>query len=800
MTEITGRSIHISGIVQGVGFRPFVYNLALQLNLPGWVRNTSSGVDILVEGSQPVIIEFVNRLQTEIPPLAKIDQFAIEECQPDGLTKFEIIPSEPIPGAFQPISPDICICQDCVREMFDPTNRRYRYPFINCTNCGPRFTIIKDIPYDRPKTTMAGFTMCPNCQAEFDDPLNRRFHAQPIACPDCGPQVWLEFPGDIQRIPHDDAITMAQQLLAEGKIIAIKGIGGFHIACDATNSEAVGELRKRKHRIDKPFAVMTASLESVHTHCFCGIEEQELLVSRERPIVILKSLPTSKISRLISPGQDSIGMMLPYSPLHYLLLNPSRSGLNPEDIDQSLALVMTSGNISEEPIATTNEAARQRLSGLVDAYLMHDREIHTRCDDSVVRVYSSRQAHPPSGTTNSRVNSKEPSLYPVRRSRGYAPFPVHLPFKAAPLLATGAELKNTFCMTRDDYAFISQHIGDMENYETYHSFETSVDHFEKLYRINPEIIAYDLHPGYLTTRYALERAEAGGMVSVGIQHHHAHIAGCMLENRIYSGKPVIGVAFDGTGYGTDGAIWGGEFLVTTLTNFQRSAHLSYYHLPGGDTAIRKPARIALAYTWQSGIDWYQELLPVGSLCAEERTALRSQLEHQINTINTSSMGRLFDAVAALAGIRQFVNYEAQAAIEFEAIADPNETKAYEFSISHDPSGLILISPEPVIHAVIMDVLLNIPPANISTRFHNGVANMVLQVCKSLRIIHDVDQVALSGGVWQNMTLLAKTYELLITAGFRVSIHRQVPANDGGICLGQAVIAATVYRQRMGLCA
>ena len=790
MSDIIGRNIHIAGIVQGVGFRPFVYNLATQLHLVGWVRNTSSGVDIRVDGAQETIAEFIHRLQSDIPPLAQIDLFLVEPCSPDGFSKFEITHSEPIPGAFQPISADICICEDCILELFDPTNRRYRYPFINCTNCGPRFTIIQDIPYDRPHTTMAGFRMCAACQAEYIDPRNRRFHAQPIACPECGPHVWLETRENSSISEQDEAILEAQQLLIEGKILAIKGIGGFHLACDATNPEAVNNLRIKKLRVDKPFAVMLASIQDVHDQTFCDQDEQELLLSRERPIVILNRRPGASISPRVAPGQTTMGILLPYTPLHYLLINQMNSTETLHSTKKSLKLVMTSGNLSEEPIAMTNEEARQRLSGLADAFLMHNRPIYTRCDDSVVRVLSNRAPV----TIHSNLTSSP--VFPVRRSRGYAPYPVHLPFMAPQLLATGAELKNTFCITRDDYAILSQHIGDMENFETYQSYEENISHFEKLFRVKPIAIAYDMHPDYLSTRYALDRSSSETIDAIAVQHHHAHIAACMVENGLSCSEYVLGIAFDGTGYGTDSAIWGGEFLIASLASYQRAAHLSYFPLPGGDTAIRKPARIALAYLWQTNVDWHPELPPVRYLCTEEKFSLVSQLQHKINTINTSSMGRLFDAVASLAGIQQQVNYEAQAAIELEAAVDPDVKDSYEFYFESGISKLpIRITAHPVIGSVVQDVLDNIPASIISAKFHNSVTNMVVDICNLLRAQYDINQVALSGGVWQNMTLLQKCYQRLTAAGFIVYIHRRVPTNDGGISLGQATVAASLYQYR-----
>jgi len=760
---MNGLSIHITGIVQGVGFRPFVYNLAQRHQLTGWVRNTSAGVDIEVEGENGQLREFVEQLKTELPPLARLDSFSVTERPASGFVQFEILHSEAVEGAFQPISPDVSICPDCRREMNDPHDRRYRYPFINCTNCGPRFTIIQDIPYDRPRTTMSVFEMCPACRAEYEDPANRRFHAQPVACPQCGPKIWLEeFPlgkGGKRTVlinVGEDGLQRARKSLAQGKILAVKGLGGFHLACDATNPLAVAELRRRKLRVDKPFAVMMPNYTTVKRHCHISEAERLLLESPAHPIVLLRRRSTSKIARDVAPGQRTLGVMLPYTPLHHLLLEKTK--------DFPDALVMTSGNLSEEPICTDNIEARTRLADLADAFLMHDRDIHIRTDDSVVRVH-------------------EQKIYPLRRSRGYSPFPVHLPWDVPPLLAAGAELKNTFCITNGTYAFLSHHIGDLENYETLQSFEQGIAHFEKLFRVKPAAIACDLHPNYLATRYALERAERENIPTFNIQHHHAHIVAVMAEHGLDGSHPVIGVSFDGTGYGTDGNIWGGEFLIADYAGFERAAHLEYFPLPGGDAATRRPARTALGLLHALGLEWDEALPTHADLCYEDRTAIRAQLQHHLNSPLTSSMGRLFDAAAALAGVRQQVNYEAQAAIEFEALADPEETGQYEFS---DQSSVL--SAQPAIEQLIADVLAGVPVPKISARFHNGVAEMVKATCLRLSDQCDLAEVALSGGVWQNIFLLRKTLALLEKEGFTVYLHTQVPANDGGLALGQAAIA------------
>ncbi len=768
---MNGLSIHITGIVQGVGFRPFIYNLAMRHHLTGWVKNTSAGVDILVDGDDSDLYDFLQAIERDAPPLARINRIESAPQLATGFKLFTILESESIPSAFQPISPDIATCPDCLRELNDPADRRYRYPFINCTNCGPRFTIIQDIPYDRPLTTMSGFKMCPDCEAEYTDPTNRRFHAQPIACPQCGPKLWLEeFPANktgrsVLITVGEDGLQRARKLLAEGKIVAIKGLGGFHLACDASNPEAVAELRSRKLRVDKPFALMMPDLETVKRHCEVSPAEAELLQSPARPIVLLHRRPEAKISAEVAPGQNTLGVMLPYTPLHHLLFSSSLQSF------ELPTLVLTSGNLSDEPICTDNIDARTRLAPLADAFLMHDRDIHIRTDDSVVRIIPNYQS--------------PITIYPIRRSRGYSPFPVHLPWDVAPVLATGAELKNTFCITNGNYAFLSHHIGDLENYETLQSFEQGVAHFEKLFRVQPVAIACDMHPNYLATRYAQERAQSTNyqLPITQIQHHHAHIAALMAEHGLDGSHPVIGVAFDGTGYGTDSAIWGGEFLVADYSSFERAAHLEYFPLPGGDAATRRPSRTALGLLHTLGIDWDDALPTHADLCYEDRTALRAQLEHKINTPLTSSMGRLFDAAAALAGVRQQVNYEAQAAIEFEVLADPDERGLYEFS--HQSS---VISPQAAVESLIADVLAGVPLPKISARFHNGLAQMVLDTCLRLGEKYDLSEVALSGGVWQNMTLLTKTLKLLEKSAFTVYIHHQVPANDGGLALGQAAIA------------
>ncbi len=746
------KRIFVAGIVQGVGFRPFVFGLATRYGLKGWVCNTSSGVEIEVEGREEALEAFLKALRDEVPPLARIDRITVTDLPLNGSEGFEIRGSLAEPGRFQPISPDVAVCRECLREVFDPGDRRFRYPFTNCTNCGPRFTIIQDIPYDRPNTTMRTFPMCEACLAEYHDPSHRRFHAQPNACPRCGPRVWLEGGGG-------DPIEEARRLLAEGGIVAVKGIGGFHLACDATNDEAVKRLRERKGRGEKPFAIMAYDLEAVKRYCHLSEEEERLLSSRERPILLLREKEGSPISRLVAPGLRSLGVMLPYTPLHYLLLAPS-------DEWRPLALVMTSGNLSEEPIVKENDEARIRLQGLADAFLFHDRPIHARCDDSVVRIFRRQEL-------------------PIRRSRGYAPFPVRLPFSGGEVLACGAELKNTFCVTKGGYAFLSQHIGDLENLETLASFEEMVGHFQRLFRVEPKIIAHDLHPDYLSTRYALERAarEAGTLVPV--QHHHAHIASCLAEHGLEG--PVLGVAFDGTGYGADGRIWGGEFLVADYQGFRRVAHLSYVPLPGGEAAIKRPYRMALSHLFHAFGTLDVELPWIKGLHPGELRVIRHQVATGLNAPLTSSMGRLFDAVSALIGLSQVVTYEAQAAMTLEMVAAEGVEGAYPWDLGEgDPA---VVDPAPLIRAILGDYLGGTPPPIISAKFHNAVAEMVRDVLVLLRGREGIRRVVLSGGVFQNTFLLERTLRLLEGVGFEVFTHRLVPPNDGGIALGQAAVAS-----------
>ncbi len=776
VTGIAARYIELTGIVQGVGFRPFVFNLAVAHGLCGWVRNTSAGVQVHVEGRPEALDAFVHGLTTQAPPLAHIETVSVSDRSPGGHKDFTIVESLPQAGAYQLVSPDVATCPECLRELFDPADRRYGYPFTNCTNCGPRFTIIEDIPYDRPKTTMREFRMCPQCQAEYENPAHRRFHTQPNACPVCGPHLWLVDktgsllatsiatlqPGTTQVVTTDlGVIREASRLLQAGSILALKSLGGFHLACDATNREAVRRLRERKHRPSKPFAVMVATLDEVERHCSVTATEASLLTSPASPIVLLPWRDGSTIVRDVAPNNLYLGVMLPYTPLHHLLLR-----------EVGRPLVMASGNLSEEPIAKDNDEALRRLAPLADAFLLHDRGIHARYDDSVWFVPARDQPQP------------------IRRARGYAPQPIRLGFPLARILACGAELKNTFCLTQDRYALVSQHIGDLENLETLDHFEATVKHYEHLFRSSPVAIACDLHPDYLATRYGEQRAREQGLPLYAVQHHHAHIASCLADNDWSpAAGPVIGVAMDGTGLGTDGRIWGGEFLVAGYRSFERRGHLQYLPLPGGDAATRNPYRIALAYLYRC-LGEIPALPFLASVPQEEIRTVRQMIDRDINTPLTSSCGRLFDAVSALLGVCLQASYEAQAAIELEMTMGGelgDGPGPYPFSIKTD-GGEHVVRLESLFAALVQDLRSGVPAPTISAAFHRTVCGIIAHMCQLIRADTGLGTAALSGGCFQNRQLLRLTVEELRARGFQVLMHRQVPCNDGGLSLGQAVIA------------
>jgi hydrogenase maturation protein HypF len=753
--------ILVRGLVQGVGFRPYVFSLARRRALRGRVLNNTTGVLIDVEGEGREIDEFINDLRTNPPPLSLIESVERRDS-PDKAHygDFRIVESATEGAHFVPISADIATCLDCLRELLDTNDRRYRYPFINCTNCGPRFTIIEGIPYDREQTTMRDFSMCEACRAEYENPLDRRFHAEPTACARCGPRLSLRdargLEVELAGLPAgEDAISRARRLLLDGMIVVIKGIGGFHLACDALNQQAVERLRHRKYREDKPFALMASSVDVVRRYCLVSAQEEDLLASSRRPVVLLERRAGAAIPEEVAPRVRTLGFMLPYTPLHHLLL---------ENLDRPL--VMTSGNVSDEPICYTDEDASERLGKLADYFLFHDRRIHLRTDDSVARVVEGREML-------------------LRRSRGYAPAPVKTAFKfAREILACGAELKNTFCLARDHYAFVSHHIGDLENLETLSSFTEGIEHYKRLFHLQPQVVAYDLHPEYLSTKYAtsLEDIQA----RIGVQHHHAHVASCMADNQIEG--EVIGVAMDGLGFGTDGRLWGGEFFVANFLEAERIAHLEYVPLPGGAKAIREPWRMAAVYLHRTfGDDFLKLNLPfVRKVDARAWATLNKMAATGMNSPQTSSMGRLFDAVSSMLGLRETVNYEGQAAIELEAITSRGHSShGYEFEID---AGAGVIKAEALIRRAVEDLLDGLPPPDISAKFQLGVAHLIVTLARHTRAERRLNRVALSGGVFQNTFLLENVCRMLKADGFEVYTHSRVPTNDGGISFGQAAIA------------
>ena len=748
--------IQVRGIVQGVGFRPFVFLLAHKQSLRGRVLNNPSGVLIDVEGDARAIDCLVTEINSNPPPLSMIASVErISGLAPAHYADFRIVESTPGAERSTPISPDVAVCQDCLQELFDPADRRYLYPFINCTNCGPRFTIVEDIPYDRPNTTMMDFPMCRDCRSEYENPLNRRFHAEPVACAECGPRVYLsDSEGNPLSASGDEVFAQCRAFLNEGLILAVKGLGGFHLACDALNSAAVERLRGRKHREDKPFALMADSLNMVRRYAVISDAEEKLLLSRARPIVVLERREDSPVPRSVAPGVNTLGFMIAYTPLHHVLLK-----------SLGKPLVMTSGNLSDEPICYENDSAVSRLSAIADYFLSHDRRIHIRTDDSLTRVI-------------------EGIPVMLRRSRGYAPAPIKTSVKFdREILACGAELKNTFCLGRGNYAFLSHHIGDLENFETLESFTRGIEHFERLFSIRPTVVAYDLHPEYLSTKYALALDDS--LDKIGVQHHHAHIASCMADNGIE--HEVIGVAMDGLGFGSDGRLWGGEFFIAGLSHAERIAHLDYIPMPGGANAIREPWRLAAVYLQRAFGDRFGDIdLPsVKGIDRQMWKTLRSMIRSSTNCPETSSMGRLFDAVACLLGLRNAVNYEGQAAVELEAIASRAACGGYEFDVS--PDGRV-ISALPVIKAVVEDLVEGASREVVSAKFHMGVANLILRVAERASDQHGLKGVALSGGVFQNALLVQATTRLLTSSGLKVFTHSRVPPNDGGISLGQAVVA------------
>jgi hydrogenase maturation protein HypF len=745
-------AVRVEGTVQGVGFRPFVYSLANRLGLGGVVGNDVNGVFAEVEGAPATVQEFLVALETEAPPLAIIEKVITKEILPNGSDEFVIAESEPGGKRRALVSADSATCDDCLAELADPADRRFGYPFINCTNCGPRFTIVRDVPYDRPLTTMAGFIMCSECAAEYHDPGDRRFHAQPTCCPLCGPLLRL-IGGD------GEPLAGAAAVLREGRVLAVKGLGGYHLAVDAASEPAAAALRGRKQREDKPFAVMVANLAAARELCEVDDVAAGLLASARRPVVLLPRREGADVAPSVAPGNRQLGIMLPYTPLHHLLL-----------AEVGRPIVLTSGNVSDEPIAYEDEDALARLSGLADAFLLHDRPIHIRADDSVVRSFGGREML-------------------LRRSRGYAPEPVAVAAGfPRQVLACGAELKSTFCLAKEHHAFVSQHIGDLENAETLASFTEGIGHLRRLFDVEPEVIAHDLHPEYLSTKFALDLADETGLELAGVQHHHAHIASCLADNGEQG--PVIGVAFDGTGFGADGTIWGGEFLVADLAGFVRGGHLEPVPMPGGAAAVRQPWRMAAAYLdaafgdGGAGLDVARRNARWADVVALARAGAAGR---GLNAPLTSSAGRLFDAAAALLGVRDTINYEGQAAIELEQLASPGEGGSYQAGFTEGEP--FTVAGRDLIAAVAADLRAGTAPAIIAARFHNAVVTMIADGCERLRERHGLATVALSGGVFQNLLLLRGADAALRARGFRVLLHSRVPCNDGGISLGQAVVAA-----------
>jgi len=787
--------VEISGRVQGVGFRPTVYKYAVERNLNGFVRNTPEGVLIEIEGDSGTLKDFISEIRAFPPGQAKIKDISVSPVPFKNEKEFKILQSKPLsdvkvesygqssqhqcllhPPQFArgerrhvEISPDIATCTKCIEELFNPENRRYLYPFINCINCGPRFTIIGNIPYDRRNTTMNKFTMCDICRKEYENPLNRRFHTQPNCCFECGPTVKLINENLETEGENTEGIKKVVKLLEEGKIIAIKGLGGFHLSCDAKNEKAIKKLRKRKKREAKPFALMAKDIETIKKFCHMSSDEKALLTSFISPVVLLEK-NNSSLPEEIAPANKYLGFMLPYTGLHHLIFKLAK---NLE------VLVMTSGNFSEEPIIYENEIAFTKLGKIADYFLVHDRDIHTGCDDSVVKVLP--------GTS---------SVMSVRRSRGYAPSPVEVSFLSSKtVLACGANQKNTFVIGKGNKIFLSQHTGDLENLETLSFYTRNIEYFKTLFDLQPEVMAYDMHPEYLSTKYAKEvLASNVSLVGIPVQHHHAHICSCMADNDL-SDRKVIGVAFDGTGYGTDGNIWGAEFLVADYKDFERVAHLKYISLPGGEQAIKAVWRIGTSYLYDTfgkdflklGIDF------VKNIDLKKWVVLEKMIETNLNCPFASSMGRLFDAVSSICGIRNVVDYEGQAAIELEMQIESGQMangvgQSYKYGIEKAKKKIYIIDPNPIIKGVVEDLQKEIAVPFISVKFHNTIANMIVEVCEKIRKDVGLDEVVLSGGVFQNVFLLAGAKEKLEKEGFKVYIHRQVPPNDGGISLGQSAIA------------
>lgn len=749
------RRIEVRGIVQGVGFRPHVYALARRLGLGGFVQNRQDAVRIEVEGEAATLDRFVHELQEHPPARARVDAIQCQLRSMRGEHTFAIRDSEAVSGGTAPIGPDVAVCSACVAELFDPANRRHRYPFISCAECGPRLTIVISAPYDRVRTTLRSFSLCQKCQAEYDDPNDRRFHAQTIACEECGPRVAL-YDNRGETVEAADPLAGFVAALRQGRIGAIKGLGGYHLCCDAGNAAVVETLRLRKQRDEKPLAIMVADLTAAERICKVSLQEKQLLGSPQSPIVLLQrnSATQAAIADAVAPGNPELGVMLPYTPLHHLLLR----AMTPS------ALVLTSGNRSDEPIAYQDDNAFTRLSGIADLLLAHDRPIHVRCDDSVARIVARE-------------------ISPLRRSRGFAPSPISLPFASPrPILAVGGQLKSVFALGSGSNAFLSHHLGDLDDLETYRAFERDLSSYQGLLGIEPQVIAHDLHPDYASTRYAV----ASGLPAVAVQHHHAHLASCLAEHG--EREPAIGVTFDGAGLGTDGAIWGGEFLVGDYTGFRRAAHLRYVPMPGGELAAREPWRMAAAHLIDANcsLDCLQPHVPLATL---QMTA--TMLERKINSPLTSSMGRLFDAVAAMTGVRLRSSYEGQAAMELQWLAARSSDSGVDSwePVERGESQCLVLDTRPLIRQIAGDMARGVPPAVVARRFHRTVVQWILQVCRRIRFETGLQKVALTGGVFHNQYLATEAASLLAAENFVVYTHHQVPAGDGGLSLGQLAVAA-----------
>lgn len=769
--------IKVEGIVQGVGFRPFVYKLANFYLLKGWVKNSSEGVLISIEGNKIAIIKFLDSLKNNPPLLARVEKIIIEDKPLEHYTNFDIRESVEVKNKITLVSPDMSICNDCLEDIKDLNNRRYQYAFTNCTNCGPRFSIIKDIPYDRRNTSMKVFKMCPSCKGEYNNPLNRRFHAEPNGCKCCGPSLWfLDSSGKVIAVDIDNVnpIALAKEKLKNGNILAVKGLGGFHFVCDAKSTYAVKTLRNRKKRLDKPLAVMMRDITSVKEYCEVNKIEEDLLIGNRKPIVILNQKDDYTLPKILAPNQKTLGVMLPYTPLHKLLFD--------EELE---VLIMTSANIHGLPLEYINHSAFEKLKSIADYFLVHNRDIHIPVDDSVVKVINNE----------ARI---------IRRSRGYTP----APFKGnntREILACGSNMKNSFCISKDGFQFLSQHNGDLENMETYEHYMRNIDHFKHIFSFSPKYIAYDMHPGYMSSKYANEYANEHDIPKIEVQHHHAHIASCMAENNIEN--KIIGVAFDGTGYGTDGNLWGGEFFICDIEKFSRVAHLNYISMPGGEMAVKEPLRMAIAYIYEN-FKKYISKFKTGCIGLKPETAIISSqqelknliknlygdkgltivniIKSNINCPKTSSMGRLFDSVSSLIGIKDVISYEGQAAAELEALVDPLCNESYQYTLSKD--NPYIIETDEIIFGILKDRLNGASKGKIAAKFHNTVVNFTIELCSLLRYDYGINEIALSGGVFQNTYLLTKITINLEKKGFVVYSHKLVPTNDGGIALGQLVIA------------